>query len=161
MRLTRTIILGAIFLLFTASKAVLTEPGLNLNQPVVSAKPSLPNNSIQRQKPNFFQRLLLKITGNSAATNESPTADKTANISLGLGIASWATLFLILIPTAVCLISIPLGIAAIITGNNALRNGTKKTTAARLGRGLGWGAIVGFAVLIIVAAIAVSSWDWN
>ncbi len=45
-----------------------------------------------------------------------------------------------------------------ITGGSAVRNKTSLVGKARTGKALGLGALIAFGVLLILAAIVVSSW---
>ena len=47
-----------------------------------------------------------------------------------------------------------------ITGGAAFRKGTKNIGKAKTGKGLGMGVLIAFGVLIIAAAIILSSYDW-
>jgi len=87
-------------------------------------------------------------------------ADKLASTSLLLGIFSWGFLLLGLAVPFVILLSIPTGIAAMITGGSAVRNKTSQMGKARMGKGLGLGALITFALLLIIAAIIIASADF-
>ena len=60
----------------------------------------------------------------------------------------------------VILAAIPAAITAMITGGSALRNGTAKVGKAKTGKALGLGARIAFAVLLLVAVVAIAAyWD--
>jgi hypothetical protein len=78
-----------------------------------------------------------------------------ARASLILGIVA---VILVFIPWYTLLFVIPLGILAIVYGKQAIKNGTTKETMAKVGKGLGLGALIGFAVEVLIATIIIVSW---
>lgn len=90
-------------------------------------------------------------------------ADKLADTSLAFGIAACAFLVLGLFVPYVILAAIPAGITAMITGGSALRNGTVKVGKAKTGKALGLGALIAFAVLLLLAVVALAAYmnSWN
>ena len=109
-------------------------------------------------KLNFFQRLIVKFFIKKNNPADGTKADKQASTSLLLGIGACAFILLGLFVPYVILASIPTGIAAMITGGSAVRNKTSLVGKARTGKALGLGALITFGVLLILAAIVVSSW---
>jgi hypothetical protein len=91
---------------------------------------------------------------------DNSKTDDLANTSMITGIAAAAFMFMGLFIPYIILASIPVAIIAMITGGAALRKGTKKIGKAKTGKGLGLGVLIAFGVLIIAAAIILSSYDW-
>ena len=116
------------------------------------------SNVLKVRKLNFFQRLIVKIFLKKNKLADGTKADKLASTSLLLGVGACAFLLLGLFIPYVILLSIPAGIAAMITGGSALRNKTSLVGKARTGKGLGLGALIAFAVVLIVAAIVFTAW---
>ena len=116
------------------------------------------SNVLRVRKLNFFQRLIVKIFLKKNKLADGTKADKLASTSLLLGVGACAFLLLGLFIPYVILLSIPAGIAAMITGGSALRNKTSLVGKARTGKGLGLGALIAFAVVLIVAAIVFTAW---
>ena len=116
--------------------------------------------STKAHKLNFFQRWALRILMKKYKSAHGVNADKLASTSLLLGIFSWGFLLLGLAVPFVILLSIPTGIAAMITGGSAVRNKTSQMGKARMGKGLGLGALITFALLLIIAAIIIASADF-
>jgi hypothetical protein len=92
---------------------------------------------------------------------EDTKADGTATTSLVLGISAFVFILLgILIGSPVVfLLSVPTSIVAIILGSNAQKAGTTKTARARVGGGLGWGALGAAVGILIFLAIVFASWN--
>ncbi len=112
---------------------------------------------------NFFQRLIVKLLVKKykkAHRADMSKADNLANVSLISGSAAAIFMVLGLFIPYVIFATIPAGIIAMITGGAAVRRGTKKIGTAKTGKALGLGALIAFAVLLIVAAIALSNSDW-
>ena len=109
-------------------------------------------------KLNFFQRLIVKFFIKKNKLADGSKADKQASTSLLLGIGACGFILLGLFVPYVILASIPTGIAAMITGGSAVRNKTSLVGKARTGKALGLGALIAFGVVLILAAIVVSSW---
>ncbi len=112
-------------------------------------------------KIGFLKRILLNRYINKFKTYQLRTADpikadKMARASLFLGISAVALLF---IPWYTLILVIPLGILAIVYGKQAIKNGTTKETMAKIGKGFGIGALIGFGVELIIAAIIIASWS--
>lgn len=109
---------------------------------------------------NFFQKLFYKFSMKKhKAANK--TGANLASTSLILGIGAGACLVLGFAAPAILLATIPLGIAAFITGNSAIKQGTDEVAKAKVGKWLGLGSIMALAALFIIALIALSSSDWN
>lgn len=113
--------------------------------------------STKTRKLNFFQRLALRLLMKKYKSANGVNADKLASTSLLLGILSCGTLLLGLFVPFVILLSIPTGIAAMITGGSAVRNKTSQMGKAKTGKALGLGALIAFGLLLIIAAIVISS----
>ncbi len=115
-----------------------------------------PPAEVKEKKMGFFQRLAFKIAMHKLKkhhykiADDTAKADNMANASLWFG--ALALLFA-LIPWYTLFLVIPLGILAIIFGSNAKKSGTKKTTKANIGSGLGIAALILFAVLLIAALV--------
>lgn len=129
---------------------------------VTTASPAT-SKVVKVPKLNFIQRLMLKLFVRKEKQPASLKADRLAATSLSLGIAAWAVFILGLAAPILIFASIPLGIAAMITGSSAIKQGTPHKGKAKTGKGLGLGAMITLAVLLIIAAIAVSamSFDFN
>jgi len=111
----------------------------------------------------FFQRLIERLLikkYKKAHPADNSKADDLANTSMITGIAAAAFMFLGLFIPYIILASIPIAIIAMKTGGAALRKGTKNIGKAKTGKGLGLGVLIAFGVLIIAAAIILSSYDW-
>ena len=113
-------------------------------------------------KLGFFKKLLLRIYMKKMAkkfhaAGGTADADKKANASLVFGIAAIVFLF---IPTYTIFLVIPLGILAMVFGNQALKEGTSKELNAKLGKGFGLGALIAFLVLLLIAVIVITSSPW-
>ena len=115
------------------------------------------SNLLKVHKLNFFQRLIVKLYLIKNKLANGTKADNLASTSLLLGIVACGfILFGLFIPYAI-LATIPTGIAAMITGGSAIRNKTSLVGKARTGKGLGLGALIAFGILLILAAIVLSS----
>lgn len=116
-------------------------------------------NLLKFHKLNFFQRLVVKFYLKKHRLQNGIDADKLASASLLLGIGACVLiLFGFLFPylsflALPVLLALPVGIAAIITGNSALRNKTSSVRKAKLGKAFGLAAIIVFAALIFVIAL--------
>jgi hypothetical protein len=121
------------------------------------------SNEMKVEKFTFFQKIFFKLFVRKSKVGDEGKAERLSSTSLFLGIASWALLLLGLAVPYVAIASIPAGIAAMITGSSALRQGTSKEGQAKTGKGLGLGVLITLGALLIVAAIAVASWSssWN
>lgn len=120
--------------------------------------------TVKPKKLNFFQKLVLRLAikkYKKAHHVDNSNADNLATTSLASGAAALAFLVLGLFVPYIIIASIPAAIIAMITGGAALRKGTKKTGTARTGKAFGLGALIAFGVLIILAAIIVSTWDFS
>jgi hypothetical protein len=118
------------------------------------------SNSVKAHTLNFFQRLALKIFVRKHKEGDVSKADKLASTSLALGIGTFVALLLGAVVPYLILATIPLGIAAMVTGSTAVKGGTSKVGKAKTGKALGLGGLITFAVLAILATIALSSSDW-
>ncbi len=151
--------------LFLLSLAVLLTSAVsiqNTSSPVAPAPIEGISNSgavhsTKAHKLNFFQRWALRILMKKYKSAHGVNADKLASTSLLLGIFSCGFLLLGLFVPYVILLSIPSGIAAMITGGSAVRNKTSQMGKARTGKALGLGALITFALLLLIAAIVISS----
>ena len=151
--------------LFLLSLAVLLTSAVsiqNTSSPVAPAPIEGISNSgavhsAKAHKLNFFQRWALRILMKKYKSAHGVKADKLASTSLLLGIFSCGFLLLGLFVPYVILLSIPSGIAAMITGGSAVRNKTSQMGKARTGKALGLGALITFALLLLIAAIVISS----
>ena len=112
--------------------------------------------SAKTRKLNFFQRLALRLLMKKYKSANGVNADRLASTSLLLGIFSCGLLLLGLFVPFVILLSIPAGIFAMITGGSAVRNKTSQMGKAKTGNALGLGALITFALLLIIAAIVLS-----
>ena len=121
------------------------------------------SNTVSPTKLNFFQRLIARLLikkYKKAHREDNSKADNLANTSVVSGIAAAGFMVLGFFVPFVILASIPAAIIAMITGGAALRKGTKNIGKAKTGKALGLGVLIGFAVLIIAAAIILSNSDW-
>ena len=155
-------LLGIYLLLISATAIEIKDTTASVNNQVTTTIPAA-STEVKFKKLNFFQRVIFKIFVRKDKLIDEGKGDNLASTSLSLGIGTWITLLLGLAVPYVILASVPLAIAAMITGKSALNNGTSKEGRAKTGRGLGLGGLITFAVLLIIAAIVVSSWsgDWN
>jgi hypothetical protein len=114
--------------------------------------------AVSASKTTLIQKFF-KLFSQDKQDEDKTKADKHAGTSLILGISAFGVLLLGMFVPYVALLSIPLGIVAMTTGASALRKGTNREGAARTGRGLGMGAIITFAALVLLAVILLASWD--
>jgi len=126
----------------------------------VAASVPVSATTVQTQKLNIFQRILNKLLMRKDKADVTK-AGNLASTSLGLGIAACAAILLGFAVPYIFFASIPLGIAAMITGGSAVRQGTTKVGKAKTGKGLGLGALITMGVLLIMATILITSIDWN
>jgi len=116
--------------------------------------------TVQTQKPNIFKRILYKLFVQKESA-DGTKADRLASTSLGLGIAAFgAILFGFAIPFFF-IASIPLGIAAMITGRSALKQGTTRLGAAKTGRALGLGALITIGLLVTMVILVLATGDFS
>lgn len=106
---------------------------------------------------NFFQRLLVKYVLKRSKRSDV-RADSLASTSLWLGVSACGLLLLGLFIPYIILASVPVAIAAMITGGSALRNKTSLIGKARTGKALGLGALIAFGVILLAAAIILASY---
>jgi hypothetical protein len=121
------------------------------------------SNTISPTKLNFFQRLMVRLfvkKYKKAHGDDISKADNLANTSLVSGVAAMVFLVAGLFVPYVIFATIPAAIIAMITGGAAVRRGTKNVGKAKTGKAFGLGALIAFAVLLIVAAIILSNSDW-
>lgn len=152
--------LFGIYLLLISATTIKTEDKSAPAENQVSTVIPSASDMVNAHKLNFFQRLALKIFVRKHKDGDVSKADKLASTSLGLGIGACALLILGMFVPYLILASIPLGIAAMITGAGAVRGGTSKIVKAKTGKALGLGALITFGVLLILAAIVISSSNW-
>lgn len=108
------------------------------------------SNLLKIHKLNFFQKLMVKFYLRKNKLQKANKTDKLASVSLWLGIGACGLIFLSLLFPYFIFLSLPAGIAAMITGHSAIRNKTSFAGKARMGRILGLLAIIIFAVLFVV-----------
>jgi len=108
------------------------------------------SNSLKFHKLNFFQRLIVKFYFGKHKLQKDIKANKLASVSLWLGIGACGLICLSLLFPYFIFLSLPAGIAAMITGHSAIRNKTSFTGKARMGRALGLLAVIIFAVLFVI-----------
>jgi hypothetical protein len=156
LRLKMIPILGIYILLISATCIVKKDTTVDNRQNI-----TITNNGsahfLRTHKLNFFQRLGLKILLKRNRNQNSLNADNLASTSLWLGIGACGFILLGLFVPFIILLSVPTGIAAMITGGSALRNKTSLVGKARTGKGLGLGALIAFGLLLLLAAIVISS----
>lgn len=147
------------FLLISASTTS------NENIPVVAekevVKEAAPELTVKKEmKLNFFQRAILKHAAKKYKLDEKDTvtADKNAKLALILGASALGLLIIGLFVPYVIFASIPAGIMAMIFGSSALREGTQQGNKARMGKGFGLSALIGFGVVLLLALIWIASW---
>lgn len=150
-------LLGIYFLLISATCIERTDTSI-VNKQNITIANQKNSRLLKVHKLNFFQRLIVKFFIKKDRLADGSKADNQASTSLWLGIGACAFILLGLFVPYVILASLPTGIAAMITGGSALRNKTSLVGKARTGKALGLGALITFGVLLILAAIVVSSW---
>lgn len=114
---------------------------------------------VHQKKMNFFERILFKLAVKKfmkAADTEK--ADRQASSALVFGIAALGTLLLGLLVPYVIFAAIPTGIVAMVLGKQAVAGGTSEPAKAKIGKTLGFVALIGFAFILLLAAIVVASW---
>ncbi|MCW3109733.1 MAG: hypothetical protein JWQ09_4239 [Segetibacter sp.] len=126
---------------------------------LITATPMTVNKVVHKQ--NFFQRLMVKLFVRKNEQVDKSKADNLASTSLFLGIGACALLLLGAVVPLMAFASIPLGIAAIVTGGSAIKQGTSEEAKAKTGKGLGIGALITMTVLLILGAIILASWNMN
>ncbi len=117
---------------------------------------------VHQKKMNFFQRLMFKIAVKKfKKAEDTAKADRQATSALIFGIAAMGTLILGLFVPYVALAAIPTGIIAMVLGKQAVNAGTNDPAKAKIGKTLGLVSLIGFAFILLLAAIIVASWgDW-
>lgn len=153
---------GIYLLLISATSIEQKDTTISVKSQVTTEIP-VASTEVKFKKLNFFQKVIFKIFVRKDKRADESKADKLASTSLSFGIGSWITLLLGLALPYVAFACIPLGIAAMITGKSALKQGTSKEGRAKTGRGLGLGALITLGILLIIAAIVISAWSssWN
>ena len=121
------------------------------------AMPAVHATHVKAHKLNFFQRLALKYYLKKNKLKNDINADKLASTSLVLGISACGAIVLGLFIPYLILAAIPLGITAMVTGGSAERNHTQLIGKARTGKGLGLGALIAFAVILVIAVIVLAA----
>lgn len=155
--------LSCICLLFISATCIESVPantaGSNLVAVIIPAQTPVK----KAHKLNFLQKLVLKFYLKKNKLAEDAKADKLAKTSLLLGIAACGFIVLGLVIPYVIFGALPAGIAAMITGGNALDRKTALTSKAKLGKGLGLGALIAFGVVVLAAALIIAAWfgGWN
>ena len=156
LRLKLIPILGIYILLISATCIVKKDTTVDNRQNI-----TITNNGsfhfLRTHKLNFFQRLGLKFLLRRNRIQNGLNADKLASTSMLLGIGACGFILLGLFVPFIILLSVPTGIAAMITGSSALRNKTSLVGKAKTGKGLGLGALITFGLILLVAAILIAS----
>ena len=135
--------------------AITTDTGTPVVYPMATQE-------VHQKKMNFFERILFKLAVKKfmkAADTEK--ADRQASTALVFGIVALGTLLIgLLIPFLILMLaSIPTGIIAMVLGKQALTGGTQYPVKAKLGKTFGLVSLILFGALVILAAIALTSWS--
>lgn len=147
------------------SVAATTEKVLPLATPTATDAPviyPMATEQVHQKKMNFFQRLMFKLAVKKLKkADDTAKADRQATSALVFGIAALGTLILGLFVPYVALAAIPTGIVAMVLGKQAVSSGTNEPAKAKIGKTLGLVSLIGFAFILLLAAIVVASWgDW-
>lgn len=153
-----TVIVGYL-LLISASHVIKTTP-LNEAPALTTTTVNAPH-SRKAHKLNFVQRFILKAYLKRHKLEDLNQADRLASSSLVLGISACGVLLLGLFVPYIILLTLPAGIAAMITGGAAIRKKTSLEGKARTGKGLGLGALIAFGLLILLAAILLTAFVYS
>ena len=148
---------GIYLLLVSATTIKIEEKSVPVETQLSAVMPATAH-SVKVHKLNFFQKLVFKLFVSKNKQSDTEKADKLASTSLGLGLGAFAILILGLFVPYVILGTVPLGIAAMITGSSALRGGTSQTGKAKTGKAFGLGSLITLGVLLILAAIVIAAW---
>lgn len=159
--------LSFLFLVFISfsSLAATTEKTLPVANPSGTEAPAIypmATEQVHQKKLNFFQRLMFKLAVKKfKKADDTAKADRQATSALVFGIAAMGTLILGLFVPYVALAAIPTGIVAMVLGKQAVNSGTNDPAKAKIGKTLGLVSLIGFAFILLLAAIVVASWgDW-
>ena len=114
---------------------------------------------VHQKKINFFQRILFKLAVKKfKKAADTDKADRQASSALTFGIVALGTLIIGLFVPYLILAAIPTGIVAMVLGKQALIGGTNYPEKAKLGKTFGLVSLIGFAFILLLAAILVASW---
>ena len=114
---------------------------------------------VHEKKLNFLQRLMFKLAVKKfKKVGDIEKADRQASSALIFGIVALGTLLLGLAVPYVALVAIPTGIVAMVLGKQAVIGDTNFPEKAKLGKTFGLVALLGFAFILLLAAIVVASW---
>ena len=120
----------------------------------------LATEEVRQKKMNFFERILFKLSimkFKKAADTEK--ADRQTRSALIFGIVALGTLLIGLVVPYIALAAIPAGIVAMVLGKQAVVGGTTDPAKAKIGKALGLVSLIGFAFILLLAAIVVASWS--
>jgi len=109
----------------------------------------------KHEKQSFFQKVWHKLFFKKYRADSDP--DRKASTSFVCGFLGFISLVAVFANPFIALASIPLSIAAIIIGNQALKEGTNKESTAKAGKTFGIVNLVLIAVGTVVGLIAISS----
>ena len=149
-------ILG-IYILLISATCIVKKDTTVVNRQNITITNNGSSHFLRAHKLNFFQRFGLKFLPKRNRIQNGPDGDKLASASMLLGIGACGFILLGLFVPFVILLSVPTGIAAMITGGSAVRNKTSLVGKAKTGKGLGLGALIAFGLILLVAAIVISS----
>lgn len=153
----RFIPLFLLHILLSSASFTTNQPGENSSKPEIMV--STPGAQTTTQKLNFFHKLLFKLSGKHAYSNQV-NADRQAKNALTYGIVAASTLVVGLLVPYVILFSVPFSILAIAKGSKALKNGTALSSKASTGKTLGLVSLILFGVILALAIAVVSSLNW-
>ena len=148
------------------SIAATTEKVLPLPAPTATEAPIIypaATEQVQQKKMNFFQRMLFKMAVRKfRKAEDSGKADRQGTAALIFGSVALASLILAFVVPSLVLFfaAIPTGIIAMVLGKEAVKGGTKDPAKAKIGKAFGLVSLILLATLTIIAAIAVSNWNW-
>lgn len=141
---------------FTSEASLPSQQGEIENHAVVT---HTSGTKLQKMKLNFFQKLVLTITGRKKERAETSNDNGLANASVISGVTGLLFLASIAVGGGVAaLLSIPLSIIAIVTGAKAQKRNTNYPKKASTGKTLGIVTLVLLALLVVVASISLSQW---
>ena len=115
---------------------------------------------VHQKKMNFLERILLKLSIKKfKKVADTEKADRQASSALVFGIVALGTLLIGLVVPYIALAAIPAGIVAMVLGKQAVVGGTTDPAKAKIGKTLGLVSLIGFAFILLLAAIVVASWS--
>ena len=150
----------AIYMLLISATHMKRADTSNVNKQSITITNQKNHKALRVHKLNFFERLIVKVLIIKNKLKDGINADKLASTSLLLGVGACAFILSGLFVPYLILAAVPAGIAAMITGGSAVRNNTSLVGKARTGKALGLGALIAFGLLLILAAIVLSSIAW-